>query len=460
MSTLRNKDVIAVIGAGLAGSAVGWHLARLVQKHQLPYRVVIFDRYNPPHNFGSSQGHSPVRGHGTRITRIATFEGPEFVIPTLGTIELCKSLTKMFRESADPAKRDMGREIISTMGGDELFRNNKFLMIFNKRAENSKAHNTDKPGQRTVEIAKTHEIDHELMDGHEISKLYPHMLIDPDERADTVGYLETDSGLLHPERIIAAQLMMARHCGAEFRPDTHITRIVTQGERQNLLLSDGTVVDAAKTVICAGPWAGNLMFETMKNMFFAQRQVPCVFKTGEPVPLDSPSFIRFLKDDGREMNYFYGTPMPGGVKIARETGQALAIPHHGEFDYRVYHDEVATLFDYFKPYVRGLSLSDYFSAACHYTFTLKHKPVITPDPLRQNVTIVSSCEGAGAKNLPYLGFGVAERVLDVPVESGLCMEDYGWTVPEWQMPMTLSPTLEGLLKSSGEIADALKGLKL
>src|SRR3954451_24572703 len=57
---------IAIIGAGAAGSAAAYHLSKSAK------RILVLDRFNPPHIFGSSHGQS-------RIIREAYFESPIYV---------------------------------------------------------------------------------------------------------------------------------------------------------------------------------------------------------------------------------------------------------------------------------------------------------------------------------------------------------------------------------------------
>ncbi|MBP9884167.1 MAG: FAD-dependent oxidoreductase, partial [Chitinophagales bacterium] len=57
---------IAVIGAGAMGSAAAYHLAKSGKK------ILVLDRYAPPHSLGSSHGES-------RIIREAYFEHPMYV---------------------------------------------------------------------------------------------------------------------------------------------------------------------------------------------------------------------------------------------------------------------------------------------------------------------------------------------------------------------------------------------
>src|SRR5256884_5331084 len=57
---------VAVIGGGAMGAATSWRLAKR------GVDVVCYDRYSPPHAYGSSHGES-------RIIRTAYFEGAWYV---------------------------------------------------------------------------------------------------------------------------------------------------------------------------------------------------------------------------------------------------------------------------------------------------------------------------------------------------------------------------------------------
>src|SRR3954454_12149268 len=63
---MHNSYDVAIIGAGAAGSSAAYHLSKTGKK------ILLLDRFNPPHNFGSSHGQS-------RIIREAYFESPVYV---------------------------------------------------------------------------------------------------------------------------------------------------------------------------------------------------------------------------------------------------------------------------------------------------------------------------------------------------------------------------------------------
>ncbi|MEO6743193.1 MAG: FAD-dependent oxidoreductase, partial [Caldimonas sp.] len=88
----RAADVI-VVGLGVAGSAVLRHLARQGAS------VVGIDRLRPPHDRGSSHGHS-------RITRLAIGEGHEYV-------PLVQRSHALWRE----LEAETGASLMQTTGG-------------------------------------------------------------------------------------------------------------------------------------------------------------------------------------------------------------------------------------------------------------------------------------------------------------------------------------------------------
>src|SRR5574342_47746 len=88
----RAFDVI-IVGLGAMGSAAAYHLARRGQ------HVLGLDRYEPPHEFGSSHGL-------TRIIREAYFEHPLYVPLVQRSYELWAAL-----------EAESGRSLLMRTGG-------------------------------------------------------------------------------------------------------------------------------------------------------------------------------------------------------------------------------------------------------------------------------------------------------------------------------------------------------
>src|SRR3954451_4976896 len=174
----RNPDAI-VVGLGAMGSAA------LAQFAKAGARVVGFDRFSPPHSFGSSHGE-------TRITRLAIAEGPDNVPLVLRSHQLWREL-----ESAT------GMELLSECGG----------LTMAVPSGGGRLHGVDNYLDRVRSVARQFAIEHENLGAQQIARRFPQF----DLVGDEDGYYEPASGFLRPERCIAAQLKLASEHGAEIR---------------------------------------------------------------------------------------------------------------------------------------------------------------------------------------------------------------------------------------------------
>ena len=182
----RTADV-AVIGLGAVGSAT------LYQAAKRGVRVIGIDRFNPPHQHGSSHG-------DTRITREAIGEGREFVPLAVRSNEIWQEL-----ESAT------GSSLLTRTGGLILAPGNIA---------------GDHHGSRsflgdTLAAAQQFGIAHESLDAGEVLRRYPQLRL----RGDETAYYEPGAGFLRPEACVAAQLAEARRLGAEIFPSEIVLEI-------------------------------------------------------------------------------------------------------------------------------------------------------------------------------------------------------------------------------------------
>ena len=88
----RQFDLI-IVGLGAVGSAALMHAARAGM------RVLGIDRFDPPHQFGSSHAE-------TRITRLAVGEGPQYLPFVARSHEIWRQL-----------EAETGRELLHQPGG-------------------------------------------------------------------------------------------------------------------------------------------------------------------------------------------------------------------------------------------------------------------------------------------------------------------------------------------------------
>src|SRR5271157_286367 len=172
----KAADVL-VVGLGAMGSAALYQLAKLGA------RAIGIDRFDPPHDRGSSHG-------DTRITREAIGEGGEFVPLVLRSNQIWEEI-----EAATE------RSLLTRTGA----------LILASRSISGDHHGSTSFVQDTIRAAREFGIAHEILDADEIRRRYPQFKLDGDE----VGYFEGGAGFLRPEACVETQLNLARQLGAK-----------------------------------------------------------------------------------------------------------------------------------------------------------------------------------------------------------------------------------------------------
>src|SRR5205814_9417967 len=142
-----------IVGLGAMGSAAAFHLAGRGM------RVLGLDRFQPPHNFGSSHGR-------TRIIREAYFEHPAYVPLLKRAYELWADLEK---ESGRRMLLQTGGVMIGAPEG-ELFRGAK-------------------------RSAEQHRLKHEILSFAQLRERFP--VFEP--TSDMAGVWEPRAGILFPD---------------------------------------------------------------------------------------------------------------------------------------------------------------------------------------------------------------------------------------------------------------------
>ena len=176
---MKEKFDIIIIGAGAFGSSTAYHLSKSIKK------VLVIDKYIPPHVFGSSHGQ-------TRIIREAYFEDPIYV-PLLR-----KAYTLW-----DELERQSDEKLFLKTGG---------LMLGNKESHVI---------QGTLKSAITFNIDHEILDQQNILSKFPSF--NSDEK--TMGVYEHRAGILFPEKCVETALKIARQNGVKLNFNETVTSI-------------------------------------------------------------------------------------------------------------------------------------------------------------------------------------------------------------------------------------------
>ena len=345
---------VGIVGLGAMGSAAMHYLS------QEGLSVIGFDRFHPPHNLGSSHGHS-------RVIREAYFEDPLYV-----------PLVKRAYELWSELEEQSGKELFLQTGGLMMGKPDSIIVSGAK------------------ESADVHGLPYQLISANEIRERYPMYEITD----ETIAVWEPRAGILYPEKCIELFLGKAAEQGAE----THTSEAVVAWRKIDSAIEITTKeskYSVGKLILSVGPWMSklipdlNISLQTDRQLLFwfeaAQNQAD--FK-----PENFPIFIWEYEDE----KFFYGFPDLGtGIKVAPHYQGTQCDPESIERD--VSEDEIEAIrsvLSRFLPDANGKLLS---SAVCMYTNTEDLHFIIDQHPENDKVWIVSPCSGHGFKFAPAIG---------------------------------------------------------
>ena len=290
-------DVI-VVGLGAMGSATAYQLAKRGA------RVLGLEAFTPAHELGSSGGL-------TRIIRLAYFEHPSYV-------PLLKAAWALWPE-IEPEADD---HLLEVTGGLYIGRAGSDVL------------------DGAMLSARTHGLEHELLDAAESRARFPAMQI-----ADDMQTLhEPLAGLLFASRCIAAHLRLAARHGADLHFEERVTGWTLDGGEGGGSSAGGVTVTttrgtyrAAKLVVSAGAWLPKLMPELAPKFGIAlqvERNVAFWFEPkAQPEIFQRDRLPVWIIELDPEYA-FYGFPMlpeqPAAQGVAATPAQgAKAARHHG-----------------------------------------------------------------------------------------------------------------------------------
>lgn len=367
------SDVI-IIGLGAVGSAALYQLARR------GIRAIGIDRFHPPHDRGSSHG-------DTRITRIALGEGPHYV-------QFARRSHEIWRE----LEAATGRTLLREVGG----------LFFGSKARHGQAHGAADFLQTTINVAREHNIPHEVLDASAMSARFPQFKF----RGDEMGCLEHTAGYVHPEACIAAQLEMARRLGAEIHTGEQVLGWSVSNDSVEVTTDRGRR-SAAQLILAAGAWLPSLVpgLAARARIF---RQVLFWFEPDGSHSLFDPERLPvYIRVPDAGTNMFYGFPAidgpGGGLKIAGEQFDRTTTPD--ETVTEVTADEMAAMHAVASPHLR-ITPRCVRSVVCRYTVTPDFHFVIDCAPATERVWFASACSGHGFKHSAAVGEALAELAIN------------------------------------------------
>jgi sarcosine oxidase len=377
---MANGADVLVVGLGAMGSAA------LHQAAKAGARVIGIDRFNPPHERGSSHGE-------TRITREAIGEGREFV-----------PLVQRSNHIWEELEAATGRSLLTRNGA----------LVLASQSVSGDHHGSSSFVQDTIGTAKEFGIAHEVLDAGEIRRRYPQVKLSGDE----VGYFEPGAGFLRPEACVETQLVLAKQLGAKvFTSET-----VLDIRQENGAVEVRTERDkylAGRVIVTVGPWIQKLLGAPYERSFGIYRQVMCWFALAKNAEQYSavrfPVFIWIVGNRPRDM--LYGFPAvdgpAGGLKVASEQYEATVDPD--SVPRTVSDSEVAAMYDeYIAPRFPDVSGKCLRAVACLYTVTPDAKFLIDTFRDCEDVLFASPCSGHGFKHSAAIGEALASWALGRP----------------------------------------------
>jgi sarcosine oxidase len=260
-----------------------------------------------------------------------------------------------------------------------------------------------------VESAKAWKLEHEVIDGAEISRRFPAFKVAADDQA----YHDRLGGFVRPENCIAAQLSRARARGAELNMGEKVRSF--RQEKSGVVVDTALGTYRAKTlIVAAGPWLPGFLDPALARQFGVTRQVLYWFQAKSPTeharfaPEQCPVFIW----QPSKADAFYGFPAIGsfeeGVKIATE-GHDVVDPD--KVDRKVSPREVKAMVEIFRPFLPGLSDRCVKAKVCLYTEVNGARFILDRLAGNENIIVASPCSGHGFKHSGGIGDALAQMAL-------------------------------------------------
>lgn len=345
----------AVIGAGVFGAWIAWHLAARGE------RVLLVDQYGVAHSRASSGGE-------TRVIRMAY--GPDAIYTRMSQRSLRQWLA-----------------LFAALERPELFQRTGVLWM--ARRGNAAA-------EQSLAVLADAGVDHRVLGASELRQRYPQIEV-PD---DGWAILEPGSGGLLARRAVQAVVADACRKGVVLA-SACIAPVTGSGRLATLRTQSGSEVRADRHVLACGPWLGRLLPELIGPRLFPTRQEVCYFGVpagdGRFASPQMPTWMDFDRD-------WYGLPdIEGrGFKLACDAHGAAIDPDGAE---RVASaaavDEARAFIARRFPALAGAPLVA--TEVCQYENTHNGDFLIDRHPQFDNLWIAGGGSGHGFKHGPAVG---------------------------------------------------------
>ncbi|MDT4941924.1 MAG: sarcosine oxidase [Pseudonocardiales bacterium] len=352
---MASSDPVVIVGAGLAGAAATWALAR----RDVP--VVTVEQFAADHRSGSSHGSARIvrRGYGDSL----------YVSLTGRAFELWREL-----------EQTTDTQILRMLGG----------LDFGSRRDVPKV----------AALLADAGVPHEVLPAAAAASRWPGMAF-----AGEVVYHE-QAGTMDAAGAVAAFLADAQRRGATVRLETAAVAVGADGVR----LADGSTLPARCVVVAAGGWIGPLLDGVVElpPLRVTQQQIFHFPRLDTAVP-PWPSVIH---EPDEHPVYHLAGGRDGGAGDDRKVAEhdAGKVTSAADRDGAVEPASRARMIEYVRRWLPGLDPTPRSEATCLYTQTPSEDFIL--DRVG-NLVVCSPCSGHGAKFAPLIGELVADLVLGV-----------------------------------------------
>jgi sarcosine oxidase len=351
--TQRTFDVI-VIGVGGMGSSAACELARRGR------HVLALEQFALGHDRGSSHGH-------TRIIRKAYYEHPDYV----------PLVSRAFERWYDLEQRQ-GLHLLTECPCLSIGRSDS-TMIAGVRAS-----------------AAQHHLPVETLSAADLRHRFPAFRFDE----DYLGVLERSAGFLYVEDCVQAHACEAVRLGATIQ-DNELVVSWTANEREVSVQTTAERYTAARLVVTAGPWAGQVL---AKHGAFLRvmRQVVQWFGTRDDALFRRDVFPLYIADTPQ--GHFYGFPVlnANGAKVAQHYG-APELTHPSEIERGVKRGDEETTRGFLREHLPLIDGPCRRASVCIYTLTPDRHFLIDLHPDHANVALAAGFSGHGFKFASVVG---------------------------------------------------------